>query len=111
MVTQEQIMELVEMVFAAYPNYANNNKFASVCNLYHLMFKDEDYSKILKNLKKYMMENDKFAPKPKDLLNKEHKSIVPSHAETMAYLDSLEPKERLSREEALELARKAGLRV
>lgn len=113
MVSNEQIKELVDMVFAAYPNYSKSHQYNTVCNLYYLMLKDEEYSSILENLKAYVAVNDKQPPTPKNLLNKQPKSIVPSHKETMEYLASLEPKpeERLTREQALELARKAGLNV
>ena len=113
MVNNEQITELVDMVFAAYPNYGKNHKYKTVCNLYYLMLKDEEYSNILENLKNYLRVEKYTPPTPKDLLNKQPRSIVPNHKETMEYLASLEPKpeERLTREQALELARKAGLNV
>lgn len=112
MVTPEQIEDLVKIVFANYTSYARNNEFGTVCDLYYLMFKDEDYSQILANLKEYMKKNE-FAPKPKDLLSRslENNSVVPDVEETRNYLDSLEPKDKPTKEEILKMAREAGLDV
>lgn len=112
-VTKERIEILVKMVFANYPSYANKNEFGIVCKLYYLMLENEDYNQILENLKTYIAANDRYAPKPKDLLNsvKGEKLNIPNVQETREYLDSLEPKDKPTKEEILAMARKAGLRV
>lgn len=112
MVKPEQIEHLVKMVFATYTSYAAKNEFETVCDLYYLMFENEDYEQILANLRNYIADsNNKYAPKPSHLLGGQVRNVVPSHKETMEYLDSLEPKEKPTREEILEMARKAGLNV
>ena len=111
MVTPEQIENLVKMVFAAYPYYSKKNEFETVCDLYYLTLSDEDYSKIRENLKNYIRNNGQYAPNPKDLLNglTEEKHSIPSLEETTAYLETLKPKEKLSRERIMELAKEVGV--
>ena len=108
------IKEIATTIKTAYPQATKDTSLVDLVKFYSKILDKQDFETVFSNLKEHILKSE-YPPKVVDLVKEKPKSttksIVPSHAETMAYLDSLEPKERLSREEALELARKAGLRV
>ena len=109
----DQLAEIVEDVRTNYPQITRELTLEAMYKLYKKYLLNEEYEHVMANLSNHIRTSD-YPPKISDLVKqqpKQPKSIVPSHSETMAYLDSLEPKERLSRAEILDMARKVGLRV
>jgi len=107
-----QIKEIATTIKMAYPQATKDNSLVDLVKFYSKVLNDQDYEVVFGNLKAHILKSE-YPPKVSDLVKQQPKSIVPNHKETMEYLASLEPKpeERLTREQALELARKAGLNV
>ena len=107
-----QIKEIATTIKMAYPQATKETSLLELVKFYSKILDNQDYEIVFNNLKEHILKSE-YPPKVSDLVKKQPKSVIPSHEETMAYLDSIEPKkeEKPTKEEILEMARKAGLNV
>lgn len=69
---KEQALEIVQMLYAAYPNFNRHGSKNFNSIWLERLIEDGDYSKTLRKTKDYTTEN-KFAPALADILVKEYK--------------------------------------
>jgi len=108
----QQIKEIATTIKMAYPQATRETSLVDLVKFYSKILGDQEYEVVFSNLKEHILKSE-YPPKVSDLVKKQPKSVIPTHEETMKYLDSLEPKakDKPSKEEIKEMARKAGLNV
>jgi len=108
----KQVADLVKEIMVVYPQVAREMTVDELFRVYKKYLLDQDFDKVSANLEKHIKTSE-YPPKISQLIAKveDEKYNIPSVEETRAYMESLKPAKRVSKERLAELAKEAGVDV
>lgn len=108
--TENEVIEILSRLTTVYTSLDKRDP-VQLFNVYKEILIDEDFETVKKNVINHIKTSE-FAPKISEIIPKKDKvsdMAIPSREETLEYIKSLEPKEKLSKERIAELAKEVGV--
>lgn len=108
--TEKEVLEILSCLTTEYTSLEKRDP-VQLFNTYKMVLADEDYETVKQNVINHIKTSE-FAPKLSEIIPKKEKVSdvrVPTREETLEYIQSLEPKEKLSKERIIELAKEVGV--